>query len=46
MYLVGATSIGIVKELEKRGIKSPTGNDKWTKSSIDKMFVNENILEM
>lgn len=44
MYLSGATSIGIVKELEKRRIKSPTGNDKWTKSSIDKMLVNEKYI--
>lgn len=44
MYLSGATSIGIVKELEKLGIKSPTGNDKWTKSSIDKMLVNEKYI--
>lgn len=44
MYLSGATSIGIVKELEKLGIKSPTGNDKWTKSSIDKMLMNEKYI--
>ena len=29
-----------LRELERRGIKSPTGKDKWNKSTIEKMLVN------
>ena len=32
--------LGIKRELERRGIKSPTGKDKWNKSTIEKMLVN------
>lgn len=41
MYLDGYTPLGIIKELEKLGIKSPSGNDKWAKSYIDKILKNE-----
>ena len=40
LYLGGATALGIKRELERRGIKSPTGKDKWNKSTIEKMLVN------
>ena len=33
LYLEGATALGIKRELERRGIKSPTGKDKWNKST-------------
>ena len=36
LYLGGATALGIKRELERRGIKSPTGKDKWNKSTIEK----------
>lgn len=46
MYLQGKSIIGIVSELKRIGIKSPTGKDKWCKRTIDVMFSNENIKEM
>jgi len=33
--------LGIIRELETRGIKSPAGKDKWCKRSIDSMLSNE-----
>ena len=30
-----------MKELEKQGIKSPTGKDKWPKRTIDVLLSNE-----
>ena len=30
-----------MKELEKAGIKSPTGKDKWCKRTVDVMLSNE-----
>ena len=41
MYLQGNSVIGIVSELERLGIKSPTGKDKWCKRTIDVMLSNE-----
>ncbi|WP_408640883.1 recombinase family protein [Sporanaerobium hydrogeniformans] len=38
LYLHGKSIIGVVKELEQRGIKSPSGKDKWCKRSIDVML--------
>lgn len=40
-YLDGKSVIGIVKELEKEHIKSPTGKNKWPKRSIETMLENE-----
>ena len=40
-YLQGKSIIGILKELEKRNIKSPTGKDKWPKRTIEVMLSNE-----
>lgn len=40
-YLDGKSAIGIVKELEKENIKSPTGKNKWPKRSIETMLENE-----
>lgn len=39
-YLEGMSIVGIVKELEKLKIKSPTGKDRWCKRSIDTMLSN------
>lgn len=36
-----AVVIGIVSELERLGIKSPTGKEKWCKRTIDVMLSNE-----
>lgn len=41
MYLNGKSVIGIVAELERLGVKSPTGKDKWSKRTIDVMLSNE-----
>ncbi|WP_276627746.1 recombinase family protein [Sharpea azabuensis] len=46
LYLSGQSVIGIIKELEKRRILSPTRKEKWCKRTIDVMLSNENILEM
>ena len=40
-YLDGKSVIGIVKEIEKENIKSPTGKNKWPKRSIETMLENE-----
>ena len=37
LYLRGQSIIGIIKELEKRRIFSPTGKEKWCKRTIDVM---------
>lgn len=41
LYLRGKSVIGVVSELEKLGIKSPTGNATWPKRTIDVMLSNE-----
>lgn len=41
LYLRGQSVLGIVKELEKRKILSPTGKVKWCKRTIDVMLSNE-----
>ena len=41
MYLQGASIVGIVRELEKHGVKSPTGKDRWCKRTIETMLSNE-----
>lgn len=40
-YLRGKSVLGIVKELERLGIKSPTGKATWPKRTIDVMLSNE-----
>ena len=41
LYLSGQSVIGIIKELEKRRILSPTGKEKWCKRIIVAMLSNE-----
>ena len=41
LYLGGQSVLGIIKELEKRKIPSPTGKEKWCKRTIDVMLSNE-----
>ena len=41
LYLNGQSVLGIIKELEKRKIPSPTGKEKWCKRTIDVMLSNE-----
>ncbi|WP_414648397.1 recombinase family protein [Cerasibacillus sp.] len=44
MYLQGHSIIGIKRELEKRGIKTPTEKEKWSKRTIDVMLSNEKYI--
>ena len=39
-YLEGESVVGIIKRLENKRIKSPKGNDKWSKRTIETMLVN------
>jgi len=39
----GKSVLGIVKELERLGIKSPTGKATWPKRTIDVMLSNEKV---
>lgn len=41
LYLSGQSVLGIIKELRKRKISSPTGKEKWCKRTIDVMLSNE-----
>lgn len=41
LYLSGKSVIGIIRELEKKKILSPTGNEKWCKRTIDVILSNE-----
>ena len=41
MYLNGQSILGIIKELGRRKILSPTGKEKWCKRTIDVMLSNE-----
>ena len=41
LYLSGQSVVGIIKELVKRKILSPTGKEKWCKRTIDVMLSNE-----
>lgn len=41
LYLQGKSVLGIVNELERLEIKSPTGKQKWAKRTIDVMLSNE-----
>ena len=44
LYLQGNSIVGIIKELENRGIKTPTGKDTWSKRTIDVMLSNEKYI--
>lgn len=44
LYLQGKSIIGIIAELEKLEIKSPTGKEKWSKRTIDVMLGNEKYI--
>ena len=41
LYLSGKSVIGIVRELERRKIVSPTGKEKWCKRTVDVLLSNE-----
>ena len=44
LYLQGKSVLGIVRELERLGIKSPTGKATWPKRTIDVMLSNEKYI--
>lgn len=44
LYLEGKSVLGILGELEKRKIPSPTGKARWCKRSIDTMLSNEKYI--
>lgn len=44
LYLHGKSVLGIIAELERLGIKTPTGKDKWSKRTIDVMLSNEKYI--
>lgn len=44
LYLNGQSVVGIIKELERRKIFSPTGKKKWCKRTIDVMLSNEKYM--
>ena len=44
LYLEGKSIVGIIKELERLGIKTPTGKDEWSKRTIDVMLSNEKYI--
>ena len=41
LFLGGRSFYAITKELEKRGIKSPTGKDKWCATTVRSILSNE-----
>lgn len=41
LYLTGMSYQNIGKELQKRGIRSPKGNEKWDPTTIQQMLTNE-----
>lgn len=44
LYLRGFSIIGIKRELEKLGIKTLTGKEKWSKRTIDVILSNEKYI--
>ena len=44
LYLQGKSVLGIVRELERLGIKSPTGKATWPKRTIDVILSNEKYI--
>lgn len=44
LYLQGASLSGIQKELERKSILSPTGNEHWCNRTIDKILSNEKYI--
>ncbi|WHH59731.1 recombinase family protein [Petroclostridium sp. X23] len=44
LYIQGKSVLGIVKELERLGIKSPTGKATWPKRTIDVILSNEKYM--
>ena len=43
LFLTGLSYLAICRELMRRGIKSPTGKDKWHASSVQSILTNEKM---
>lgn len=43
-YIEGYSVLGIIKNLHKKEIPSPTGKEKWRKRTIEKMLKNEKYI--
>jgi DNA invertase Pin-like site-specific DNA recombinase len=44
LYLSGFSTLAIIRELNKEGIKSPTGKESWPKRTIDTILSNEKYM--
>lgn len=44
LYLNGYSILGIIRELKKQSIKSPTGKENWPKRTIDTILSNEKYI--
>ncbi|WHH59853.1 recombinase family protein [Petroclostridium sp. X23] len=44
LYLNGYSILTIIRQLEKEGIKSPTGKEHWAKRTVDTMLSNEKYI--
>lgn len=44
LYLSGFSTLAIIRELNKEGIKSPTGKESWPKRTIDTILSNEKYI--
>lgn len=44
LYLSGFSTLAIIRELNKEGIKSPTGKERWPKRTIDTILSNEKYM--
>ena len=46
LFISGLSLYAITKELESRGIKSPSGKDRWHISTVKSILTNENTVGM
>ena len=44
LYLQGHSIVSIVKELARRGVKSPSGKDAWPKRAVETLLENEKYI--
>jgi site-specific DNA recombinase len=44
LYLSGYSVVGIIRELNNQGIKSPTGKDAWNKRTLEMLLCNEKYI--
>jgi DNA invertase Pin-like site-specific DNA recombinase len=44
LYLQGHSVLSIIKQLKRYGIKSPSGNESWSKRAIENLLANEKYI--